>query len=82
MSPNLVSHHLNKLRAAELIESERDPSDARWVYYSVNRKALDELYAVLGAFFNPARIQSRQPACGPRKSRRLSQISDEIEEIT
>jgi ArsR family transcriptional regulator len=63
MAPNLISHHLSKLRAAGLVEVERDASDARWVYYSVNRLALDELNAALGAFFNPERIQPRRPAC-------------------
>jgi ArsR family transcriptional regulator len=67
MAPNLISHHLSKLHAAGLIEVERDAQDARWLYYSVNRKALDDLNAALGAFFNPARIQPRRPSCGPKR---------------
>lgn len=66
MPPNLISHHLSKLRAAGLVEVERDPLDARWVYYSVNRAALEELTAVFGAFFDPKRIQPRRPNCGPQ----------------
>ena len=66
MSPNLISHHLSKLRAVGLVEVERDTADSRWVYYSINRAALDELNASFGAFFDPNRIQSRQPKCGPR----------------
>lgn len=65
MSPNLISHHLSKLRAAGLVEVERDTADSRWVYYSINRAALDELNAAFGAFFDPNRIQSRHPKCGP-----------------
>lgn len=65
MPPNLISHHLSKLRAAGLVEVERDARDARWVYYSVNQTALDELNAAFGAFFDPNRIWPRRPKCGP-----------------
>ena len=65
MAPNLISHHLSILRQAGLVEVERDALDARWMYYSVNRAALEELNATFGAFFDPARIQPRRPACGP-----------------
>ena len=65
LAPNLISHHLNVLRAAGLVEATRDPVDARWVYYAVNRAALEELLATLGAFFDPGRIASRVPTCGP-----------------
>lgn len=66
MPPNLISHHLSKLRAVGLVDVERDAVDARWIYYSVNRAALDELNTAFGAFFNPKRIQPRQPKCGPQ----------------
>jgi ArsR family transcriptional regulator, arsenate/arsenite/antimonite-responsive transcriptional repressor len=66
MAPNLISHHLRVLRQAGLIDMERDSSDARWVYFSVNRAALAELSAMLGAFFDPGRIRPRHVACGPR----------------
>jgi ArsR family transcriptional regulator len=66
MAPNLVSHHLSVLRQAGLVDVERDALDARWVYYSVNRAALDELNAAFGAFFDPARIQPRRLTCGPQ----------------
>lgn len=68
MAPNLISHHLNVLRTAGLVEATRDPVDARWVYYAVNRAALAELHATLGTFFDPARIASRVPMCGPLAS--------------
>ena len=48
MAPNLISHHLRVLREAGLVDVERDLLDARWVYYSVNRAALDELNAAFG----------------------------------
>ncbi|MEP0806650.1 MAG: winged helix-turn-helix transcriptional regulator [Chloroflexota bacterium] len=68
MAPNLISHHLSKLRAVGLVNVERDAVDSRWVYYSVNRAALEELNAAFGAFFDPKRIQPRQPKCGPRSA--------------
>lgn len=65
-APNLVSHHLRALRDAGLVDAERDPVDARWVYYSINRKAFDEITAAFGAFFDPARIKPRRIGCGPQ----------------
>jgi ArsR family transcriptional regulator len=66
MAPNLISHHLSKLREAGLVDMERDVLDSRWVYYSVNRAALDELNTAFGAFFDPVRIQPRRLTCGPQ----------------
>ncbi|HLE29728.1 MAG TPA: metalloregulator ArsR/SmtB family transcription factor [Anaerolineales bacterium] len=66
MPPNLISHHLRALREAGLVDVERDALDARWVYYSINRKALDELNEIFGMFFDPARIKPRRPTCGPQ----------------
>jgi ArsR family transcriptional regulator len=62
---NLISHHLKVLRDAGLVNAERDATDARWIYYSVNRKAIAQLREQLGAFLDPKRIQPRQPSCGP-----------------
>lgn len=66
MAPNLISHHLSVLRQAKLVDMERDPNDARWVYYSVNRSALNELNNAFGAFFDPDRIKPRRLTCGPQ----------------
>jgi ArsR family transcriptional regulator len=66
MPPNLISHHLSVLRQSGLVDVERDAVDARWVYYSINRKALDELNETFGIFFDPARIKPRRPTCGPQ----------------
>lgn len=66
LAPNLISHHLRILREAGLVEVERDPVDARWVYYSVNRQALDELNRTYGAFFDATRIKPRRQTCGPQ----------------
>lgn len=70
IAPNLISHHLSVLRRAGLVDAERDPLDARWIYYAVNRRALEALNVAFGAFFDPARIQPRAPRCGPLRLER------------
>jgi ArsR family transcriptional regulator, arsenate/arsenite/antimonite-responsive transcriptional repressor len=66
MAPNLISHHLRVLRQAGLVDTERDPLDARWVYYSLNRQALEDLNKMFSDFFDSARIKPRRPTCGPQ----------------
>jgi ArsR family transcriptional regulator len=66
MAPNLISHHLRVLREAGLVNVERDPDDSRWVYYSLNREALEELNRSFGTFFDLARIKPRRQTCGPQ----------------
>ena len=76
MPPNLISHHLRILREGGLVDVERDALDARWVYYSINREALDALNEAFGGFFDPDRIKPRRPNCGPQGSFvRLGDIS-------
>jgi ArsR family transcriptional regulator, arsenate/arsenite/antimonite-responsive transcriptional repressor len=65
MAPNLISHHLSILRKAGLVEIERDPVDSRWIYYSINENALEDLNLAFGDFFDPDRIKPRRPSCGP-----------------
>jgi len=73
MPMNLISHHLQVLRDAGLVDTERDSTDARWIYYSVNQKAIRQLRQQLDAFLDIERIQPRQPACGSRRiSKRLT----------
>jgi len=68
MAPNLISHHMTVMKGAGLVESERDPVDARWVYYSINDEALRELNQAFGMFFDPVRIKPRRPFCGPQNA--------------
>lgn len=63
---NLISHHLKVLRDAGLVNAERDPVDARWVYYSVNQETLYHLRQQLDAFLDPDRVKPRSPQCGPQ----------------
>ncbi len=65
MAPNLISHHLRVLREAGLIDVERDALDARWMYYSINLQALEELNQAWSSFFDPQRIKPRRLTCGP-----------------
>jgi ArsR family transcriptional regulator len=67
LSLSLISHHVRILREAGLVQSERDPDDARWIYYSIDRQALGELNQALGHLLNVDRIQPRQPSCGPKE---------------
>ncbi len=66
MAPNLISHHLRVLREAGLVEVERDAVDGRWMYYSINRQALEQLNHAWGLFFDPQRIRPRRVTCGPQ----------------
>jgi ArsR family transcriptional regulator len=63
---NLISHHLKVLRDAGLVDAERDPVDARWVYFSINKPALNQLREHVSAFLDAERIQPRLPSCGPQ----------------
>jgi len=66
LSLSLVSHHLRALREVGLVRGERDPDDARWIYYSVDQEALAELNRTLKYLLDVRRIRPRQPSCGPR----------------
>ena len=65
-SLSLISHHMRVLEETGLIAGERDAQDARWVYYSVDERALAGLREQLGLFLDPGRIQPRAPCCGPK----------------
>ncbi len=66
IAPNLISHHLKVLRQAGLVDDERDSLDNRWVYYTINKEELEALRKAFATFFDPGRIQPRQPTCGPQ----------------
>lgn len=66
LSLSLISHHLPVLRQVGLVQSQRDPEDARWIYYSINRKALARLDEEMRRLLDVNRIQPRLPSCGPK----------------
>lgn len=68
LAPNLISHHLSVLRKVGLVDVTRAKTDARWIYYAINRTALAELNTLFGVLFDPARIKPRRPACGPQSA--------------
>jgi ArsR family transcriptional regulator len=69
ISLSLVSYHLRILTEAGLVLSQPDPDDARWVYYSVDRAALEQLQQDMWRLLDVERIQPRHPSCGPRGCR-------------
>jgi len=65
MKPNLISHHINILENAGFITLKRDPIDARWVYYSINKMELEEFKKLMDEFFNSSRVKPKEQYCGP-----------------
>ena len=65
-SLSLISHHTKVLSELGLVRSERDQHDARWIYHSIDRVKLNEVYASVKHLLDPERVQVRQPSCGPR----------------
>jgi len=65
IAPNLISHHLGILREADLVSIERDPFDARWVYYSINREAFSQLHNALEEFLNQTNMSDKKQICQP-----------------
>jgi ArsR family transcriptional regulator, arsenate/arsenite/antimonite-responsive transcriptional repressor len=50
--PNLISHHLRVLRETGLLRARRHPTDARWVYYSIDAPAAAQLAMALAALLS------------------------------
>lgn len=69
LSQHLISHHVRQLREAGLIRERRDAADARWVYYTINARALGAAWHELGAALDPSQLGTRTPTCGPAAQR-------------
>ena len=65
MKPNLISHHISILQDTGFIRLERDPVDARWIYYSINKSELEEFKELLSEYFDSNRVKPRINQCGP-----------------
>ena len=65
MAPNLISHHLSVLKKAGLVAFTRHPTDARWIYYSINRNNMDWLQEQMNIFFNTPHSSEIKTCCGP-----------------
>jgi ArsR family transcriptional regulator len=57
---NLVSHHLRVMREAGLVLARRE---GRWMHYAVNKQTLEQIYPVVCALLDPARIGDRRSSC-------------------
>jgi len=57
LKQSIVSHHLGVLRENNLIESDKD---GKWVYYSLNRKRIEELQKLLAKI---VATKERPPKC-------------------
>jgi ArsR family transcriptional regulator len=75
LPPNLLSHHLRVLREAGLVRSRHDAVDARWIYYTVDREAVQRWHIWLSELLNPARIQERLCLCGPEGQQQALEAS-------
>ncbi|MHB0859618.1 MAG: ArsR/SmtB family transcription factor [Anaerolineae bacterium] len=78
LSLSLISHHMRILQKVGLVQSQRDPQDARWIYYSVDPQALRALREDFVVLTDPGRIQPRQPACGPTGCRSCGEESEHL----
>ena len=67
LSLSLVSHHMRVLEEAGLVNSDHDPHDGRWIYYTVDQEAIRKLVEDIDRFLDVGRIQPRLPACGPNR---------------
>lgn len=76
LQPNLISHHLRILKNAGLVRIDKDPLDSRWIYYTINEEAFQELRGFLYEFLNPASIQPRALTCGPANA--ISTLAEEV----
>ena len=75
LPPNLLSHHLRVLREAGLVRSRPDTIDARWIYYTVDKKAARHWQTWLTELLNPARIKERLCLCGPEGQQKVLEMS-------
>ena len=63
---NLVSYHLGKLRAAQLVSARRSSADRRDAYYTVSLDRLGELLAATGEALHPGlRLTPPRPDPAP-----------------
>lgn len=47
LSPSTISHHLNILKKAGIVNSRKDK---QWIYYSINRESLENMREFLSRF--------------------------------
>src|SRR2546429_4473667 len=67
----LVSYHLGRLRAAQLVSARRSSADGRDAYYTVDLARCGELLAAAGGALHPALGPGQPQAAAPRVSARV-----------
>jgi len=70
---SLVSYHLSRLRAAELVSMRRSSADGRDAYYSLELTRFRDSLAAVGGELHPGLRLAAAPAAGERR-RRTRQI--------
>ena len=65
LSQSLVSNHLRVLRQAGLVVARRDDGDARWIYYRLNREAVDDLHTRLSWLLDLSELDPNPISCTP-----------------
>ena len=68
---SLVSYHLGRLRAAQLVSARRSSADGRDAYYTVDVARCGELLAAAGGALHPALGPGQPPAAAPRAPARV-----------
>ena len=66
---SLVSYHLGRLRAAQLVSARRSSADGRDAYYTVDLTRCGELLAAAGGALHPALGTGQPQAAAPRARR-------------
>ena len=62
ISLSLISHHMRILRLVGLVTGVRHPEDERWIFYSVNQQAVQNLESALQVILHPTDIDSQDTA--------------------
>jgi protein-tyrosine-phosphatase/DNA-binding transcriptional ArsR family regulator len=68
---SLVSYHLGRLRAAQLVSARRSSADGRDTYYTVDLARCGELLAAAGGALHPALRPGQDQAAAPRAAARV-----------
>lgn len=64
LKQSVVSHHVGVLRRAGLITSYPHATDRRWLYYRLNREALEGLSGQLGWLLDTSDYNPAPSPCG------------------
>jgi ArsR family transcriptional regulator len=65
LKQSIVSHHVGILRRAGLVSTYPNASDRRWLYYRLQRDALQQLHAQLGWLAEDTGVEPVPLPCGP-----------------